>query len=718
MKQRFLIFILAVTQCMAASAQLKEFTLDNLMPGGKTHSRFVPRNIKQLQFSGENYIYQKGDSLLIVKPGNKKEQVLITTADINRAVTEKGLKPIGSIPRISAWENNKRSGISFMHDRHFIHISTDKNTIESLYPLEKGDTNFDYDPSKRQYALTNGNGLYIVSDNGERITVGKDLNEYISMGASNVHRNEFGIHKGTFWSPNGNALAFYRMDETMVGDYPLVDISAREAKLKNIKYPMAGMRSHEVTIGIFRPADKSITYLQTGIPKDRYFTNITWSPDEKELYIQELNRRQDTCRLEVYDTTSGKHLRTLFSETNEKYVEPENPLIFIPGHSSLFIYTSRKDGYRHLYLYDITGKMIRQITQGEWEVLSTKIDPSGKYLYITSTEASPLEVNLYRITLSNGKRERLTPINGVHSPLISKSGRYIIDRYSNNNTPHIIDFTDLKTGKTKNLLTAPDPYEGYIMPEIKCGTIKAADGKTDLYYRLTQPRNIDPEKKYPVIIYVYGGPHVQQIRDGWNWDARGWDIYMANRGYIIFTVDGRGSANRGATFENITHRQLGKVELQDQMEGVKWLKSLPYVDENRIGVHGWSFGGFMTTNMMLNEPEIFKTGVAGGPVIDWKYYEIMYGERYMGSPKDNAEGYDNSNLNRIAGNLKGHLLLIHGDQDPVVVWQHSLSFLKNCIQAGTYPDYFVYPGHFHNVLGPDRVHLYEKITRYFDDYLK
>lgn len=718
MKQRFLIFILAITQCMAASAQLKEFSLDNLMPGGKTYSRFVPRNIKQLQFSGENYIYQKGDSLLIVKPGNKKEQVLITTADINRAVTEKGLKPIGSMPRISAWENDKESGISFMHDRHFVYLATGKNTIEQLYLLEKGDTNFDYDPSKRQYALTNENGLYILSAEGKRITVGKDTNEYISMGANNVHRNEFGIHKGTFWSPNGNALAFYRMDETMVGDYPLVDISAREAKLKSIKYPMAGMRSHEVTIGIFRPADKSLIYLQTKTPKDRYFTNITWSPDEKEIFIQELNRRQDTCRLEVYDAISGKHLRTLFTETSEKYVEPENPLIFIPGRPDNFIYTSRKDGYHHLYLYDTTGKMIRQITQGEWEVLSTKIDPTGKYLYITSTEASPLEVNLYRISLSDGKRERLTPANGVHSPLISKSGRYIIDRYSNHNTPRIINFTDLKTGKTKNLLTAPDPYEGYVMPEIKCGTLKAADGETDLYYRLTRPENIDPDKKYPVIIYVYGGPHVQQVRDGWNWDARGWDIYMANRGYIIFTIDGRGSANRGSAFENVTHRQLGKVELQDQMKGIEWLKSLPYVDKDRIGVHGWSFGGFMTTNMMLNEPDIFKAGVAGGPVIDWKYYEIMYGERYMGSPKDNAGGYDNSNLNRMAGNLKGHLLLIHGDQDPVVVWQHSLSFLKNSIQAGTYPDYFVYPGHLHNVLGPDRVHLYEKITRYFDDYLK
>ena len=342
MKLRFL-FILAITQFMAVSAQLKEFSLDNLMPGGKTYARFVPKNIKQLQFLGENYIYQKGDSIMIVKPGNHKEKVLVTVKDINRFIAEKGLKPVGSMPRISVWEDGKENGISFLHDKHFIHLSADGSSIEQLYPLEKGDTDFDFDPHKRQYALTNENGLYIISPNGERITVGKDPNGYISMGANNVHRNEFGIKKGTFWSPKGNALAFYRMNETMVGDYPLVDISAREAKLKNIKYPMAGMRSHEVTVGVFRLSDRNTVYLHTGTPKDRYFTNITWSPDEKEIYIQELNRRQDTCLVEVYDAASGKHLRTLFTETDEKYVEPENPLIFRNSNIKIMFFTTHRE---------------------------------------------------------------------------------------------------------------------------------------------------------------------------------------------------------------------------------------------------------------------------------------------------------------------------------------------------------------------------------------
>ena len=270
---------------------------------------------------------------------------------------------------------------------------------------------------------------------------------------------------------------------------------------------------------------------------------------------------------------------------------------------------------------------------------------------------------------------------------------------------------------TVNLLTAKNPYEGYEMPDIEVGTLKAADGKTDLYYRIIKPANFDPAKKYPAIIYVYGGPHAQMITNGWMNAARGWDLYMANKGYIMFSLDNRGSSNRGLEFENATFRQLGIEEGKDQVKGVEYLRSLPYVDGNRIGVHGWSFGGHMTTALMLRYPEIFKVGVAGGPVIDWGYYEVMYGERYMDTPQSNPEGYRQCNLKNLAGNLKGHLLIIHDDHDDTCVPQHTLSFMKACVDARTYPDLFIYPTHKHNVQGRDRVHLHEKITRYFEDYL-
>ena len=308
----------------------------------------------------------------------------------------------------------------------------------------------------------------------------------------------------------------------------------------------------------------------------------------------------------------------------------------------------------------------------------------------------------------------------MHRAQISASGTYLIDNYSTPTVARKIDVyntTGKGLAKAINLLTAEDPLKGFLLPLIETGTIKASDGKTELYYRICKPADFDPTKKYPAIVYVYGGPHAQMIHNGLRYDARGWDLYMANKGYIMFTLDNRGSDNRGFEFESTTFRHLGVEESKDQVKGVEFLKSLPYVDANRIGVHGWSFGGHMTTSLMLRYPEIYKVGVAGGPVIDWAFYEVMYGERYMDTPQANPDGYKETNLRNLAGNLKGHLLMIHDYQDETCVPQHTLSFIKACVDARTYPDLFIYPGHPHNVSGRDRIHLHEKITRYFEDNL-
>ena len=533
-----------------------------------------------------------------------------------------------------------------------------------------------------------------------------------------VHRNEFGISKGTFWSPKGSLLAFYRMDERMVTEYPLVDITARVGTVNNVRYPMAGMTSHQVTVGIYNPqTDKSI-YLQTGDPTNRYFTNISWSPDEKSLYLIELNRDQNHAKLCEYNAQTGALIQTLFEERHPKYVEPQHPIVFLPWNSNEFIYQSQKDGFNHLYLYNRQGKQLKQLTSGKWLVKELiGFDEKNKYVFFTSTELSPLQENIYRLDVKSGKRILIGNKEGVHAAILSRSGKYLIDRYSSTSVPRSINLIDIKTNKSINLLTAANPFEGFVMPTIEVGTIKAADEQTDLYYRMVKPSNFDPSLKYPVIVYVYGGPHAQMITNAWQNSARGWDIYMANKGYIVFTLDNRGSDNRGLEFENCTFRHLGIEEGKDQVKGVQFLKSLPYIDGNRIGVHGWSFGGHMTTALLLRYPDIFKTGVAGGPVIDWSYYEVMYGERYMDTPDSNPEGYQTCNLKNLAGNLKGHLLIIHDDHDDTCVPQHTLSFMKACIDARTYPDLFIYPGHKHNVAGRDRVHLHEKITRYFEDNL-
>ena len=454
-----------------------------------------------------------------------------------------------------------------------------------------------------------------------------------------------------------------------------------------------------------------------------YFTNIAWSPDAKTIYMFELNRDQNDCRLVSYNATTGERIAELYRETSDKYVEPMHPIQFLPWDSNKFIMQSQKDGYNHLYLFDINGKELKQLTQGSWvvqEVLG--FNAKQKSIIFEANKYHPLHRQLYSVNVSNGKLTELTASDGVHHGVLSSSGNYVIDRHSAPTQPRNISVFTVSSssaaGKSVRLLTAEDPWNGYEQPIFECGTIKAADGITDLYYRMVKPHNFNPQKKYPTVVYVYGGPHAHNVEAGWHWYSRTWETYMAQKGYVLFILDNRGSEYRGRDFEQATFRQLGQTEMQDQMKGVEYLKSLPYVDMNRLGIHGWSFGGFMTISLMLNYPDVFKVGVAGGPVIDWKWYEVMYGERYMDTPQQNPEGYAKSSLIDKAGNLKGKLQIITGYNDNTVVPQHCLSFLDACIKAGTQPDFFAYPGEEHNMRGHASVHLHERITQYFEDYLK
>ena len=710
-------------------AQDKQFTLHDLIPGGKTHSRFVPENRSGLQWAGDMYIYVEKNSVIGAKPKHYPE-IRVSRSGLNQALQAVGLDSVARMPSFSVPYKGKQI-LAFTQKQHRIHYDMQEGKVVADYQLDKAGSNYEFCPANSYLAFTEGNNIKILSPDNQTSIVTRETKDGIVCGQA-VHQREFGINKGLFWSPKGSALAFYRMDESMVTDYPIVNIDARCAKAEPQKYPMAGMKSHEVTVGVYNLANGETVWLQTGTPKEKYLTNIAWSPDEKSIYIAELNRDQNEMHLVRYSALTGEKEADLFTEKNDRYVEPRHPVLFLPNDPEKFIWQSQRDGYNHLYLYDTSGKLLKQLTRGNWIVMNVLgFDPKGENLFITSTQphprssfnyGTPLDIKGWRLDMKKGETHLLSQgsvYQGVHNLSISPDGKYAIDNYSTPDIPRKIEIVQTKDGKTvETLLTAKNPYEGYALPKIEVGTIKAADGVTDLNYRLVKPVGLDENKKYPAIIYVYGGPQAQLITGDFMNGVRGWDIYMAQRGYVILTVDSRGSANRGFEFESVIHRNLGVNEMADQIKGADFLKSLPYVDADRIGVHGWSYGGFMTTNLMLSYPEIFKVGVAGGPVIDWSNYEIMYGERYMDRPQDNPEGYKNANMKLKAGNLKGHLLMIHGDIDPVVVWQHSLGFLKACVDADTYPDYFVYPRHQHNVTGKDRPHLYEKITRYFDDYLK
>ena len=480
------------------------------------------------------------------------------------------------------------------------------------------------------------------------------------------------------------------------------------------------MTSHKVTVGVFDLKTQQTVYLQAGDPTDRYFTNIAWSPDAKTVYMQELNRAQNDCRLVSYSAETGEKLAELLRETSDKYVEPLNPIEFLPWDDSKFILQSQKDGFNHLYLYNKEGQLLKQLTSGPWVVLDVLgFNRKSQSVIILSNEKNLLQKNLYAVNIKSGKRTLLDDGIGVtRTAVLSASGEQVYQKYQAPEIPLVINVRQTSNGKGYQLHKAEDPWKGYQQPIFEMGSIKAADGATDLYYRMVKPSDFDATKKYPTVVYVYGGPHAHNVDASWHWASRSWETYMAQKGYIVFILDNRGSENRGLAFEQATFHQLGQIEMQDQMKGVEYLRTLPYVDMDRLGVHGWSFGGFMTISLMTNYPDVFKVGVAGGPVIDWKWYEVMYGERYMGTPESNPEGFAKSSLIPKAKNLKGKLQIITGYNDDTVVPQHCLSFLDACIKAGTQPDFFAYPGEPHNMRGHASVHLHERITQYFEENLK
>ena len=573
-------------------------------------------------------------------------------------------------------------------------------------------------------AVSKNGSLYVIYANGAERLVAERENDQITYGEY-VSRNEFGIDGGTFWAPNNRKVAFYRKDESKVTSFPLLDITTRTGSLKEIKYPMAGMDSENVQLGIFDVVTGETVYAAVDdFGYDRYLTNITWSPDGGTIYIQVLDRSQKHLKLNAYSAQTGDFIKTILTEDNEKYVEPFDPLYFIKE-QNLFIYrTANRDGYRNLYLCDNDGN-IRRLTSVDADVKYVGND--GRYVYYTSAEVSPIENHLFRIELKNlkkgvakasfGKPQRLTFAEGWHEIQLSPDCRHFIDSYSSLCTPRVVNLCASDGKILNNLLTADDPTLDYAYTEISLGTVKSADGQYDNYYRLIKPKDFDPSKKYPVIVYVYGGPHSQMVQNTYLAQLRRWEMYMAQRGYLVYVQDNRGTENRGIAFEQAIHGQCGQAEMADQIEGVKMLMDLPYVDKERIGVHGWSYGGFMTISLITNYPDIFKVAVAGGPVIDWKWYEVMYGERYMDNPAVNPEGYEKTSLINKAKDLKGKLLICQGAIDPVVVWEHSLSFIRECIKNNVQVDYFPYPCAEHNVMGKDRVHLHDKISMYFEDYL-
>lgn len=700
--------IIGLTMMFDLSAQKKVLTMEEAVIG----YHLYPRS-KYFQWQGDKnqltYLDREGLVSESVDKGEKK--VLLTVAELNKILGTE----LKGYPNIEWLDANT---LVISRQGSIYHIDVDKKQLKQTFTFPKGAANETYSKAANAYAYTIDNNLYYQDERGNSYTVTTDQDKNIVNGQV-VSRNEFGIKGGIFWSPDGKKLGFYRKDESQVTNFPLLDINTRTGELKEIKYPMAGMKSELVSFGVYDIASGKTTFLDVNdFGREQYMPGVTWSPESDLVYIQVLNRGQDHMRLNSYDASIGKRVATLFEEKSKTYVEPQSALAFMPNNSKQFIYsTNNRDGYMNLYLHDVTGKLIKRLTDVDADVEFVAVDRAGKYVYYLSSEVSPVEKQLFRVDVKSGKKNRLTAEEGWHNITMSGDCAYFIDNYSSIKIPRNVDLT-ANTGKVvRRLQEVENPNKDYNYGEITLGSIKADDG-SDLYYRLIKPMDFDPNKKYPVIHYVYGGPHSQLVTNTWNASLRMWEMYMAQHGYVVFVIDNHGTPNRGKAFEEVIHRQCGQVEMKDQVKGIEWLKSFPWVDAERIGIHGWSYGGFMTISLITNYPEIYKVAVAGGPVIDWKWYEVMYGERYMDTPQENPEGYAKTSLIAKAKDLKGKLLICQGAVDPVVVWEQSLSFIRECIKNNVQVDYFPYPCAEHNVMGRDRIHLMQKVTNYFEDYLK
>jgi dipeptidyl-peptidase 4 len=711
--KKFLSIALLLLLQIIAFTQTNKLSLADAML--KARTTLAPENLKGLQFiyGTNDYVYLKkiNENEVWVK-GNVKtgETPLFNLSDAQGFFSNASTGKLATMPAVQF--NKGKEWIATINGYKMAYnpktkvkrmVQTKAYTEKTAYD-EADNENIAYVESDNLFVKTPTETRQITTDGSKNIVY-----------AQSVHRDEFGITKGIFWNTTGTALAFYRMDQTPVADYPILDWSTNPATVENIKYPMAGGTSHQVTVGIHHIATNKTIYLNTQ-KDDHYLTNICWSPDNKFIYIAEVNRAQNEMQLNQYDAHTGNFVKTIFEEKDTKYVEPLVPMQFLPNNTNQFLWQSNRDGFNHLYLYDVnTGMVVQQVTKGNFDILENKgFDAKAETLFYVATDSRGLTKKLYSYNFKTRVNTLRTSAPGVHLTQISTDGSTILDTYSNTLIPREVLLINNKT--SKKLLTAANPLSNYETGTMDLISINNRYGDT-LNSKTYYPPNYDNAKKYPAIVYWYGGPHAQMVTNSWNAGAGDyWFKYMATQGFIVIVPDVRGSDNRGKAFEQSMFREVGKVQMEDLEDILSAYKN--FIDTNRLGLFGWSFGGFMTTNFILQHPNVFKAAVAGGPVMDWSLYEIMYTERYMDTPQENPDGYTATNLVKQVDKLKGKLLLIHGLQDPVVVQQHSVNFVRAAIDKSIQVDYMIYPGHEHNVLGKDRVHLYQKITDYFMLYLK
>ncbi len=587
-----------------------------------------------------------------------------------------------------------------------------------------------FSPDTRWVSYVRDANLWVVNvATGESKPLTRGGSEEVLKGQLDwVYPEELNLGTAYWWSPDSQRIAFLEMDERPVRKYPIIDLDTGGIDIT--RYPQAGEANPIVRLGVVGLSGGEAQWMDTGTNTDVYLARVEWLPDAKRLAIQRLNRAQTRLDLLVADATTGNS-RVILTEEDKYWVNvsDDDPRFFSDGRR--FLWTSERTGFRHIYVYDTEGKPLDQLTRGDWEVTGIRgfgpsttsglvLDESRGYVYFPSNKDNPIESQFYRLSLADKSITRVTHEAGSHSILFSPDATNYVDTYSNAMTPpredlYRADGTRVAAIKENRV---PELAE-YGLSPIEFLKIPAADGMP-LHAMMIKPPSFDPSRKYPVLVYVYGGADAQEVKD--KWDSHNyflWKELMAQKGFITFTVDNRGSYGRGHNFEATLYHHFGRVELEDQLAGLKYLKSLPYVDDLRTGIWGGSYGGYMTLEAMLNAAGAFKAGVALAPVTNWRLYDTIYTERYMGRPQDNPDGYRDSSPVNQAGQLKGKLLVAHGTGDDNVHFANTTQLLERLLSEGKYPELMIFPGRGHAMSDPAaRIQLFEKMTRFFLDNLR
>jgi dipeptidyl-peptidase-4 len=578
-----------------------------------------------------------------------------------------------------------------------------------------------FSPDGSKVAFMRDNNIFIsdlATGKEEQITPDGANNAIINGGTDWVYEEEFAFDRAFFWSPDGKRIAFYRFDESGVKEFSMNEYGTLYPTEYRFKYPKAGEKNSEVKILMYELAGKTTREMNTGTEKDQYIPRIAWTADPNILCIVRLNRLQNKMDLMLGDAANG-NVKTILSKSSNTYVdihEDAGNFFYFLGDNKRFLLWNDDDGFNHLYMYDLSGKLLNQITKGNWDVMKVLgVDEKRKTVFYTSTESSPMERDLYSIQLDGSKKKKLSTRKGTNNPEFSDGMTFYINSHSDANSPPYIT---LNAADGKEIRVLEDNHElrakleGFNLSKKEFFKFKTSEG-IELNGWMIKPANFDAGKKHPVFMTVYGGPVINTVNDAWQGADFFWHQMLAEKGYIVVSVDNRGTGGRGRDFKNCTYRQLGNLETKDQIEAAKWLGAQSYVDKSRIGIQGWSYGGYMSSLCIMRGSDYFKAAIAVAPVTNWRYYDSVYTERYMGLPQDNASGYDdNSPINHVK-ELKGKYLLIHGTADDNVHFQNTVEMTTALVKANKPFDMAIYPDKNHSIAGgTTRLHLFTKMTTF------